>query len=54
MKQELEFKIEGKEWGNLQEEAFNKLNKDAKIDGFRPGKAPYDIFIKNYGVESLF
>ena len=47
MKQELEFKIEGKEWVSLQDAAFNKLNKKAKIDGFRPGKAPREIFEKN-------
>ena len=53
MKQELEFKIEGKEWGNLQDEAFNKLNKDAKIDGFRPGKAPRAMFEKKYGKQEI-
>ena len=53
MKQELEFKIEGKEWGSLQEEAFNKLNKDAKIDGFRPGKAPRAMFEKKYGKQEI-
>ena len=34
MRQELEFKIDGIEWGKLQDEAFNKLNKNAKIVGF--------------------
>ena len=53
MKQELEFKLEGKEWGNIQEEAFNKLNKDAKIDGFRPGKAPRAMFEKKYGKQEI-
>ena len=53
MKQELEFKIEGKEWGKLQDEAFNKLNKNAKIDGFRPGKAPRDMFEKKYGKQEI-
>ena len=53
MKQELEFKIEGKEWGNLQDSAFNKLNKDAKIDGFRPGKAPRAMFEKKYGKQEI-
>ena len=53
MKQELEFKIEGKEWGNLQEEAFNKLNKNAKIDGFRPGKASRAMFEKKYGKQEI-
>ena len=54
MKQELEFKIEGKEWVSLQDAAFNKLNKKAKIDGFRPGKAPKEMFLKKYGVEALY
>ena len=53
MKQELEFKIEGKEWGKLQDDAFNKLNKNAKIDGFRPGKAPRDMFEKKYGKQEI-
>ena len=53
MKQELEFKIEGLEWGNLQEEAFKKLNKNAKIDGFRPGKAPRAMFEKKYGKQEI-
>ncbi|MBQ2872802.1 MAG: trigger factor [Bacilli bacterium] len=53
MKQELEFKIEGIEWGKLQDEAFNKLNKDAKIDGFRAGKAPRSMFEKKYGKQEI-
>ena len=53
MKQELEFKIEGLEWWNLQEEAFKKLNKNAKIDGFRPGKAPRAMFEKQYGKQEI-
>ena len=53
MKQELEFKIEGTEWGKLQDEAFNKLNKNAKIDGFRPGKAPRAMFEKKYGKQEI-
>ena len=53
MKQELEFKIEGNEWGKLQDDAFAKLNKDAKIDGFRPGKAPRAMFEKKYGKQEI-
>ena len=53
MKQELEFKIEGKEWVSLQDAAFNKLNKKAKIDGFRPGKAPRAMFEKQYGKQEI-
>ncbi|MBQ9181286.1 MAG: trigger factor [Bacilli bacterium] len=47
-------KIEGKEWEKALDDAFVKANKKAKIDGFRPGHAPKDVFIKRYGVESLF
>ena len=53
MKQELEFKIEGNEWGKLQDEAFNKLNKKAKIDGFRPGKATREMYERKYGKQDI-
>ena len=51
---ELTKKIEGETWENALKKVYEKKNKKAKIDGFRPGKAPYDVFIKHYGVESLF
>ena len=47
-------KIEGKEWEDALDKAFKKANAKAKIDGFRPGKAPKNVFIKKYGIESLF
>ena len=53
MKQEFEFSVKGKEWGNLQDEAFEKVNKKAKIDGFRPGKAPRNIYEKKYGTQEI-
>ncbi|MDD3453776.1 MAG: trigger factor [Bacilli bacterium] len=51
---EITIKIEGKEWEKALDKAFEEANKKAKIDGFRPGKAPKDVFIKKYGKESLF
>lgn len=45
--------IEGEKWTNAIEKAYQKLSKKAKIDGFRPGKAPRDIFIKKYGKENI-
>ena len=51
---EIEIIIEGKEWEEALDKAFKKANKKAKIDGFRPGKAPKDVFIKHYGKESLY
>lgn len=53
MKKVVNFKIEKEEWKELQNKAFNKLNKTAKIDGFRPGKAPRSIFEKKYGKEEI-
>ena len=46
--------IDGDAWENALTKAYEKNNKQAKIDGFRPGKAPYDIYVKKFGVESLF
>ncbi len=51
---EVTIKLEGKIWQDALDKAFEKANKNAKIDGFRPGKAPKDVFIKKYGKESLF
>lgn len=53
MREEVNFKLEGKEWIELQNKAFEKLNKKANIDGFRPGKAPRDIFEKKYGKQEI-
>ncbi len=54
MEKTIDIEISGKEWQEALEEAFQHENKKAKIDGFRAGKAPKDIFLKKYGVESLF
>ena len=51
---EIIVKIDGKEWTDAIDAAFNKANKNAKIDGFRPGKAPKDMFIKKYGETNLW
>jgi len=53
MKQEFSFKIEGIEWEKLQDSAFEKVNKKAKIDGFRPGKAPRNVYEKAYGKQDI-
>lgn len=53
MKKVINFKVENETWKEAQEKAFNKLNKTAKIDGFRPGKAPRNIFEKKYGKQEI-
>lgn len=51
---EVSIKIEGKEWEEALDKAFKKINATKTIDGFRKGKAPKNVFLKKYGVESLF
>lgn len=51
---EIEIEVKNKEWKNAVDEAFNKTIKTAKIDGFRPGKAPRSVFEKKYGKVSLY
>lgn len=53
MKQEFNFKLAGAKWKELQDLAFEKVNKKAKIDGFRPGKAPKNVYIKKYGTSEI-
>ena len=51
---EITIKIEGDSWKKALDKAYEKASKKVKIDGFRPGKAPKSVFMKKYGVESLF
>ena len=51
---EIEITIDGNKWKDALDKSFEKANKKAKIDGFRQGKAPKDVFIKKYGKESLY
>ena len=51
---EITIKIDGKEWQDAINKAFEKANKNAKIDGFRKGKAPKEVFVKKYGETNLW
>ncbi len=51
---EVVVKIEGKEWTDAIDKVFAKKQKTVKVDGFRPGKVPRDIYEKRFGKESLF
>lgn len=50
----IEIKIEGKDWEKCLDASFKKKNKEVKIDGFRKGTAPKDVYIKKFGLESLY
>ena len=51
---EVIIKIDGEEWQKAMDKAFKKLNKDAKIDGLRPGQAPKEMYIKKYGMTNIY
>jgi len=51
---EIEIKIEGASWENALDKAYKKRNKEVKIEGFRKGTAPKNIYIKKMGIESLY
>lgn len=54
MKESYTLKLEGKEWKECLKEAYNKKKKEIKLDGFRKGQVPYDIYVKKTGIESLY
>lgn len=51
---EIEIEVKGKEWESALDAAFKKQVKDTKIDGFRKGAVPKDIYIKKMGIEVLY
>lgn len=42
---EIEIKVEGKEWEDAITKSFNKNVQNVKVDGFRKGKVPRNIFV---------
>lgn len=51
---EINIKIEGEEWNNAIDKAFNKEQKNVKVDGFRKGKVPRNVYEKKFGKQALF
>ena len=51
---EIEVKIEGKEWKDALDRAFEEEVKNAKVDGFRKGKIPRRVYEKKYGKQMLY
>lgn len=50
----IEININGEKWNNAVDSAFNKIVKNVKIDGFRPGKVTKEVYEKKYGKEQLY
>ena len=48
------FEVSAEEFAVALDEAFKICNEKVTIDGFRKGKAPKSVYLKRYGVESLY
>lgn len=46
--------IAGKDWEKAIDKAFKKKVKEVKVDGFRKGSVPKNIYIEKFGIESLY
>lgn len=53
MKKQINYKVNGEEWKEAKDKAFNKLIKKVKVDGFRQGKVPRNVFEKKYGTGDI-
>ena len=51
---EVTIKIEGDDWSGALDKVFKDKQKTVKVDGFRKGKVPRNIYEKQFGKESLF
>lgn len=54
MKKTYTLKMKGKDWSDCIDKAFKNKRKNIKMDGFRKGQVPKEVYIKKYGVESLY
>ena len=51
---EVVVKMEGKDWTNACDKVFLDKQKTVKVDGFRKGKVPRNVYEKKFGKESLY
>ena len=52
--EKITIKVEGEEWQKALDKAFKKHAKDVKVDGFRKGAVPKNIYLEKFGIESLY
>lgn len=50
----VEVTVDGEKWQSALDASFEKRKKDVKVDGFRKGAVTKEIYLKKFGVESLF
>lgn len=54
MKKTYVIKLQEKEWKECLDKAFEKRKNEVNIPGFRKGKVTWEVYIKQFGVESLY
>lgn len=54
MKKEIVMTMGKEEWTKLLDHVFEHKKNEVKVDGFRKGQVPKDIYIKKFGIESLY
>ena len=53
MKKQVNYKVIGEELTEAKDRAFAKLSKKVKVDGFREGKVPRNVFEKKFGTGDI-
>ena len=52
--EKITIKVEGEEWQKALDKSFKKHVKEVKVDGFRKGSVPKNIYLEKFGIESLY
>lgn len=53
MKKQINYKVSGEEWKEAMDKAFTKISKKVKVDGFRQGKVPRNVYEKKFGTGDI-
>ena len=51
---DVEIKVEKNDFEDAIKKAFDKKVNEVKVDGFRKGKVPFDVYVKKFGKQSLY
>ena len=51
---DVEIEIKGSDWESILDATFKKKVKDIRVDGFRKGKCPKNVYLQKFGIESLY
>lgn len=54
MKKEIVVRMEKEEWVELLDHVYEHKKADVQVSGFRKGQVPKDVYVKKFGIESLY